>query len=37
VRAVMLRPDRYIMGVARSGSDLDSISALLPATAALVH
>jgi 3-(3-hydroxy-phenyl)propionate hydroxylase len=37
VRALMLRPDRYIMGVARSGSDLDSISALLPATAALVH
>ena len=37
VRAVMLRPDRYIMGVAQSGSDLDSISALLPAVAALVH
>ena len=37
VRAVMLRPDRYIMGVAQSGSDLDSISALLPAVAALVN
>lgn len=37
VRAVMLRPDRYIMGVAQSGSDLDSISALLPAVATLVH
>jgi 3-(3-hydroxy-phenyl)propionate hydroxylase len=37
VRAVLLRPDRYIMGVARSDSDLDSISALLPVTAALVH
>lgn len=37
VRAVMLRPDRYIMGVASSGSELDSISALLPTAAAHVH
>lgn len=37
VRAVMLRPDRYLMGVARSSSELDSISACLPAAAALVH
>ncbi len=37
VRAVLLRPDRYILGVAQSQADLDSISALLPATAALAH
>lgn len=37
VRAVLLRPDRYIAGVANSGADLDRISALLPAAAALAH
>ncbi|WP_300710911.1 bifunctional 3-(3-hydroxy-phenyl)propionate/3-hydroxycinnamic acid hydroxylase [Limnohabitans sp.] len=35
VRAVLLRPDRYILGVAQTGAELDSISALLPAAAAL--
>ena len=30
VRAVMLRPDRYVMGVARSASDLEAIAHLLP-------
>ena len=29
-RAVILRPDRYIVGVARSGPDLDRISQYLP-------
>lgn len=29
--AVILRPDRYIVGVARSGADLDRISQYLPA------
>lgn len=29
-RAVILRPDRYIVGVARSGADLDRISQYLP-------
>jgi 3-(3-hydroxy-phenyl)propionate hydroxylase len=37
VRAVMIRPDRYIMGVAHAASDLDSISACLPDAAALAH
>jgi 3-(3-hydroxy-phenyl)propionate hydroxylase len=37
VGAVLLRPDRYILGVARSGAELDSISALLPAVAAMIH
>ena len=37
VGAVLLRPDRYILGVAQSGAELDSISALLPAVAAMVH
>lgn len=37
VRAVLLRPDRYVMGVASTASDLDSISAHLPAVAALAH
>ena len=37
VRAVVLRPDRYIMGVAQSAEQLDSISALLPQPAALTH
>ena len=29
-RAVILRPDRYIVGVARTGHDLDRISQYLP-------
>jgi 3-(3-hydroxy-phenyl)propionate hydroxylase len=37
VRAVMLRPDRYIMGAAQTGTELDRISALLPAAVALAH
>ncbi len=37
VRAVLLRPDRYIAGVAHTGQELDRISALLPAAAALAH
>ncbi len=37
VRAVLLRPDRYIAGVAQTGHELDRISALLPTTAALAH
>ncbi len=36
VRAVMLRPDRYIMGMAQTGHDLDELSDLLP-TAVLAH
>lgn len=31
VKAVMVRPDRYIAGVARTTAELDSVSALLPA------
>lgn len=34
VRAVVIRPDRYIMGVACAASDLDSIGTRLPAAAA---
>lgn len=37
VRAVMLRPDRYIAGVALTEQDLDRLSVLLPAAATLVH
>ena len=37
LRAVLLRPDRYIAGVAQTGAELDSISALLPAATALAH
>jgi 3-(3-hydroxy-phenyl)propionate hydroxylase len=37
VRAVLLRPDRYILGVAQNSADLDRISALLPAAGALAH
>lgn len=33
VRAVMLRPDRYVLGVARSAADLDALAELLPAVA----
>lgn len=29
-RAVVLRPDRYVMGVARSAAELDALSAALP-------
>jgi 3-(3-hydroxy-phenyl)propionate hydroxylase len=34
VRAVLLRPDRYILGVAQTGAELDQLSRLLPAAAA---
>jgi 3-(3-hydroxy-phenyl)propionate hydroxylase len=37
VDAVMLRPDRYIMGMAASAADLDSITSCLPAAALPVH
>lgn len=37
VRAVLLRPDRYILGVAKTAGELDDISALLPALAELTH
>jgi 3-(3-hydroxy-phenyl)propionate hydroxylase len=37
VRAVLLRPDRYIVGVAQTASELEHLSALLPAAAALAH
>jgi 3-(3-hydroxy-phenyl)propionate hydroxylase len=33
VRAVMLRPDRYVMGVANTAAELDSVTRLLPARA----
>ena len=33
VRAVLLRPDRYIAGVAQNSAELEHISALLPAAA----
>jgi 3-(3-hydroxy-phenyl)propionate hydroxylase len=29
-RAVMLRPDRYVLGIARTGADLDRLTAVLP-------
>lgn len=34
-RAVLLRPDRYILGVAQNSADLDRISAVLPTADAL--
>ncbi len=37
VRAVLLRPDRYIMGLANTSYELDSISTLLPAATTLTH
>ena len=37
VRAVLLRPDRYIAGVAQTSEELDRISTLLPVATALVH
>jgi 3-(3-hydroxy-phenyl)propionate hydroxylase len=37
VRAVLLRPDRYILGVAQSSAELDRISTVLPAATALAH
>ena len=37
VRAVLLRPDRYILGVANSGSELDRLSDLLPVVTAHAH
>ena len=37
VCAVLLRPDRYIAGVAQTAAELDDISALLPTAVALAH
>jgi 3-(3-hydroxy-phenyl)propionate hydroxylase len=37
VRAVLLRPDRYILGVAQTSAELDRICALLPAAGALTQ
>ena len=37
VRAVLLRPDRYILGLDQNSADLDRISALLPVAGALAH
>jgi len=37
VRAVLLRPDRYIAGVAQTGDELDRISTLIPAAQVLAH
>ena len=37
VNAVLLRPDRYIAGVAQTPVELDSVSALLPAVAVRAH
>jgi 3-(3-hydroxy-phenyl)propionate hydroxylase len=37
VCAVVIRPDRYILGTAQTGAELDSISALLPVAVALAH
>ena len=37
VQAVVLRPDRYIAGMAQTPAELDSLCALLPAAAALAH
>ena len=37
LEAVLLRPDRYILGVAQSSAELDRISAVLPTAGALAH
>ena len=37
VRAVLLRPDRYILGVANTADELESLAALLPQASALAH
>ena len=37
VRAVLLRPDRYILGVAQSADELDALAAALPQASALAH
>jgi 3-(3-hydroxy-phenyl)propionate hydroxylase len=37
VCAVLLRPDRYVMGVAQTCDELDRISALLPGWQVLPH
>jgi 3-(3-hydroxy-phenyl)propionate hydroxylase len=37
VRAVILRPDRYILGVARNAQELEAVSRCLPAAAACVQ
>jgi 3-(3-hydroxy-phenyl)propionate hydroxylase len=37
VRAVLLRPDRYVAGVAQTAAELDDLGALLPAAVQLAH
>ena len=37
VRAVLLRPDRYILGVAETADELDSLATQLPQASALAH
>jgi len=37
LRAVMVRPDRYILGTAQSSVELDNVSALLPNLVVLAH
>ena len=37
VRAVLLRPDRYILGVAATGDELESLAAQLPQASAVAH
>ena len=37
VRAVLLRPDRYILGVAQSVDEVEALAALLPHASALAH
>ena len=37
VRAVLLRPDRYILGVANTADELESLAAQLPQASALAH
>jgi 3-(3-hydroxy-phenyl)propionate hydroxylase len=36
VRAVMLRPDRYVMGVANTATDLDAVTCLLPVVSTIM-
>lgn len=37
VRAVLLRPDRYILGVAQTANELGALAAVLPQASALAH